>query len=177
MAEQSYALGVGDIYIMVADEIPSTDTAIEATANKIGSTSGGCTLKYNYDTYTVENDKFAKIDTLKQGETVSFAGNILSFGLETLAKLTANSTVDTTVANTTTLKLGSSSTSIQKVVIRYVHTFKDGTKLKVTLIGNSTAGFELAFSKDKETVVPFEISALSQTDGTLCQIDMIAPVV
>ena len=173
MAEQNYALGVGDIYIMVSDTIPTTDTEIETTANKIGRTSGGCTLTYNFDTLPIEDDKFAKVDILKQGETVNFKGSILSFGLETLAKLTANAKVDTTVSGTTTLKLGSNSTAIQHIVIRYVHTFKDGSKLKATLIGTSTGGFELAFAKDKETIIPFEISALSQADGTLCTLDLI----
>lgn len=169
MAVQKYALGVGDIYMLVADTIPTTDTELEIEGNFIGSTSGGCSLSYNFEKYDIKDDNDATIDSLKQNEKVGFKGNILTFDLITLAKLTANAEVDDTETETV-LKLGSNDKSLQKIVIRYVHTFKDGKKMRVTLLGNSASGFELSFTKDKETIIPFEISALNQADGLLCDI-------
>lgn len=169
MAKQKYALGVGDIYMLVADAIPETDTELETDDNFIGSTSGGCSLSYDFEKYDIIDDKNQKLDSYKQAETVGFKGNILTFDLDTLAKLTANAKVEET-ENETILKLGSEDNTLQKIVVRYVHTFKDGKKMRVTLIGNSASGFELSFTKDKETIIPFEISALSQTEGLLCDI-------
>lgn len=168
---ETYALGVGDLYIMVSDEIP-TDELLEVSANLVGSTSGGCTLTYKFDTYQVEDDSNAILDITKTKENVSFKGNILKWNLDTLAKLTASSEVITTDLLVDVLKIGSSSVSIKTVVVRFIHTLPTGKKLKATLIGKNTGGFELAFTKDKETIIPFEISALSQEDGTLVEIEI-----
>lgn len=170
MANQTYAMGVGDVYLLISDTIP-TDELLEVAANKIGSTSGGCTLTYTSEAYPVVDDSFKILDNVKQAESVVFKGNILTWDLDILSKLSANSTVTSTETKET-LKLGTSSNAIQNIVVRFIHTFKDGKKMRVTILGNSTAGFELSFAKDAETIIPFEISALSQTDGTLCTIDI-----
>lgn len=168
---QKYALGVGQVYISLGTTVPATDEEIETTDNLIGSTSGGCTLAYNMESYDVIDDANKKVDSFKIGEEVKFSGNILSWNLDILARLSANSVV-TTGDTKDTLKLGSANNSIQKVVVRFVHTFSDGKKMRVTLVGNSSAGFEMEFTKDKETVIPFEISALNQEDGSLCIIEI-----
>ena len=152
MATQKYALGVGDIYMLVADEIPTTDIELETETNFIGSTSGGCSLSYNFSKQDIIDDKNQKLDSFKTDEAVGFKGNILTFNLATLSKLTANSKVEETAAETK-LKLGSTNNTLQKIVVRYVHTFANSKKMRVTLIGNSASGFELSFTKDKETIV------------------------
>ena len=171
MAKQRYALGVGDLYILVADTVPETDADIETAANKIGSTSGGCTLSYEAETYEVIDDDNRKLDVFLTKEAVSFDGNILTWDLETLAKLTANATAETT-GSKSTLRIGGGGNAIQRIVVRFVHKFKDGKKLRATLMGTSTGGFELTFERDKETIIPFSVSALNQADGTLCTIEM-----
>lgn len=169
---QTYALGVGDIYITtVTDATIPSDSAFETTSNKIGSTSGGATLTYTAENYAVQDDAYQTLDVVKTGEAVSLKGNILTWDLDVLGKLAADATV-TSTSETTTLKLGSKSNTMKKIATRFVHTMPNGKKLKATLVGNSTAGFELAFAKDKETIIPFEINALSQSDGTLCTITL-----
>lgn len=168
-----YILGSGDLYLVVADEIPQ-DEAFETATNKIGHISGGATLTYGNEIYEVVDDYNKVLGRMIISEEVSFKSGILTWDLAVLNKVVASSTY--TAGGTgepDTIKIGGqSSNGMKKVCVRFVHTTADNKKLKVTLIGNNEAGFELNFMKDKETIIDAEFKALSQEDGTLVEITM-----
>lgn len=164
MTDKNYALGAGTVYITLGDTMPTNDAEIETEANKISDTSGGATLSYSFDTYEVENDNFETLDIVKQKEKVTFKANLLTWNPEQLAMFTANSTA-TEKDGIITLNIGSKSKSLQHIVMRFVNELSDGSILRVTLRGVSTGGFELAFAKDKETIIPVEITALADSNG------------
>lgn len=59
-----------------------------------------------------------------------------------------------------TLKLGGlGARLVDDYIIRFVHTEADGEKFRITIVGNSNSGLNLAFMKDKETVVDAEFIA------------------
>ena len=89
---------------------------------------------------------------------------MLTWNPEQLAMFTANSTA-TEKDGIITLNIGSKSKSLQHIVMRFVNELSDGTTLRATLRGVSTGGFELAFAKDKETIIPVEITALADSNG------------
>lgn len=171
MAE--YILGSGDLYIMVGDTIP-TDEAFEVADNKIGHISGGASLSYGSESYEVVDDYNYVLGRHLTKEEVSFKTGILTWDLNVLDKICSGSTfVAGAEGQPDTLKIGGNSgNGIKKVAIRFVHTMANNKKLKVTLLGNNEAGFELNFAKDKETIIDAEFKALSQTDGTLVTITM-----
>lgn len=168
-----YILGSGDLYLVVADTIP-TDVTFETVANKIGHISGGATLTYGSETYEVVDDFNKVLGRMITSEEVTFKSGILTWDLSVLNKVVASSKFTAGTAGTAdTIKIGGQSTNgMKKVCVRFVHTTTDNKKLKVTLIGNNEAGFELNFMKDKETIIDAEFKALSQTDGTLVEISL-----
>jgi len=169
-----YILGSGDLYLVVADTIP-TDEVFEVAANKIGHISGGATLTYESENYEVVDDYNKVLGRMITKEDVSFKTGILTWDLSVLNKVVASITYTAGTAGSTpdTIKIGGqSSNGMKKVCVRFIHTTVDNKKLKVTLIGNNEAGFELNFAKDKETIIDAEFKALSQTDGTLVEITL-----
>lgn len=166
-----YILGSGDLYVLVADTIPA-DATLEVEANKIGHISGGASLSYKGDTYEVKDDYNAILGRMITKEEVTFKSGILTWNLEVLNKIIASSTYTAGEAGSKdVIKIGGqSSNGMKKICIRFIHKMAGDKKLRITLIGNNEAGFELNFQPDKETVIDMEIKALSQTDGTLVEI-------
>ncbi len=168
-----YILGSGDLYLVVADAIPEDET-FETAGNKIGHISGGATLSYGSETYEVVDDYNQVLGRSITKEEVTFKTGILTWDLAVLNKVIASSTYTAGTGEAPdTIKIGGQSSSgIQKVCVRFIHTTADSKKLKVTLIGNNEAGFELNFMKDKESIIDAEFKALSQADGTLVEITL-----
>lgn len=168
-----YILGSGDLYILVADAVPE-DATLEVEANKIGHISGGATLTYSNDTYEVVDDYNLILGRHITKENVTFKSGVLTWDLSVLGKLLSTGTF-TAGSEGTPDKLtigGKSGAAMKNIVVRFVHENAAGKKLKVTIVGNNDAGLELAFAKDKETIVDAEIKAISQSTGILVEITM-----
>lgn len=170
MAEK-YLLGSGDLYIATASGLTlPEDATIEVVGNLIGSISGGAVLEYKPTVYDIENDAGSIVKRVVTKEEVTFKSGVLNFNLENLARLVAGGSVSTDGQTLVkTLKVGGVK-SLGNYVIHFVHSFDDGSKLKLDIIGNATDGFSFNFAKDKETIIDSVFKAISQTDGTLVQI-------
>lgn len=167
----NYILGSGDLYLLLGDTIPA-DAQLEVAENKIGNISGGASLSYSNETYDVTNDYNQVLGRMITKEEVTFKSGILTWDLPVLEKLISSSALST-VEGKDVLKIGGkSSTGMKPVVIRFVHTMTNDKKLRVTLVGNNSSGFELVFDKSKETIIDAEFKALSQEDGTLVIVEM-----
>lgn len=159
-------LGSGDLYILAYDAetgIP-VDATLEASANKVGSISGGASLEYKPEIKSVVDDSGAIDKRFIISEEVILKSGVLSWDVATLEKLVADgSYTDDTVNHKRTLKLGGLGARLVKdYIIRFVHTEPDGEKFRVTIVGNSNSGLSLAFAKDKETVIDAEFLAKAQ---------------
>lgn len=174
MKNEEIILGSGDVYLMAytGEEIPE-DTTIEVEDNIVGNVQGGATLEYKPTDYSVVNDKNEVLKRFITEEEVTFKSGVLTWGVNTLQKLCAGAELtEDNERHIATLKIGGRGrTGLAKQLVRFVHTFDTGLKLRVTLVATASAGFTLAFAKDKETVVDAEFKAVPHDgDGTLVEI-------
>lgn len=171
MDKNSIILGSGNLYIAQYDAdtgIPA-DASLETDANTVGRIQGGATLEYKPTVYEVKDDTNYVVKRFITGEEVSFKSGILTWDMANLERLAgACERTDDSSAHKTTIKLGGrGGNGLTPYVVRFVH--KDSEKeLRITLVGTTTNGFNLAFNPEKETVVDAEFSAVSNDDkGTL----------
>ena len=88
----------------------------------------------------------------------------------TLQKLCSTARIKEDVdTKTRTVKIGGAGNyDGKKYVIHFVHKDAIDGDIRVTIVGSNEAGFELAFAKDKETVINAEFKAQPHDkDGTL----------
>jgi hypothetical protein len=164
---QQVILGSGELYIVKYDgsAIPA-DATLEVEANHIASIKGGASLEYKPIFAEVVDDNRKILKRFITSEETTFKSGILSWSLDILQKLCAACDYsDNATTGMVELKLGGR-TEIDAYVIRFVHTLSDGNKIRVTLVGTATNGFQLAFKADAETVIDAEFKALSTSDGT-----------
>ena len=183
MKNEEIILGSGDVYLMEysGDAIPE-DNVIETEANIVGNIQGGASLEYKPTDYSVMNDKNEVLKRFITEEEVTFKSGVLTWGVNTLQKLCAGGELtEDAEKHIATLKIGGrGKTGLARQLVRFVHTFDTGLKFRVTLVATASAGFTLAFAKDKETVVDAEFKAVPHDDeGTLVEIkqDLRTPVV
>lgn len=168
-------LGSGKVYSVVATknasggyDIPA-HTTLEVEANRVGYISGGATLEYTNESYTAKDDLGYVSKTILTAEDVVFKSGILTFDGNVMAKLSATGRVtEDATTHTRTVKIGGLGNDNHKVyIIRFVHESDEG-KIRITIVGKNSAGFELQFMKDSESVLnaEFKAEALDET-GTL----------
>lgn len=162
MANQ-IVLGSGTLYIapyVRATGIPEHAT-LEVEANQMGFIKGGASVEYKPTEYEIFDDAYNVHNRYVISEEVTFKSGVLTWDLAALKKLTAKNTyADNSTLGTRTLTLGGQGARLMdEYVIRFVHTYSDGNKLRVTLVGTPSNGFSLAFAPDKETVIDAEFKA------------------
>ena len=162
MANQ-IVLGSGTLFISAYDSaagIPD-DALLEIADNKMGFIKGGASVEYKPTEYEIFDDGYNVHNRYVISEEVTFKSGILTWDMESLKKLIAKGTYANSVENgTRTLSLGGQGARLMdEYVIRFVHTYTDGNKLRVTLVGTASNGFSLAFAPDKETVIDAEFRA------------------
>ena len=162
-------LGSGDVYTMDFTGTIPEDAVIETKASQIGAIKGGASLTYNATLYTVIDDMRRIAETIITGEEVIFKTGYLKFALGDLARLSLSSRLSATDAEEV-LEIGGA-LNIKKSLLRFVHTLKNGKKLRVTIVGTPKTGFELAFSPEAESVINAEFNGEPQDEkGTLVKI-------
>ncbi len=159
MAKGNIVLGSGDLYITQFEgAIPTHDT-LEVEANRIGSIKGGASLSVSPEVYEVIDDKGMCLKRFITSQEITFKSGILTWDLETLKTLTLGGTYSAT-ADLATLKIGASG-AIAQYLVRFVHTLDTGKKIRVTIVGTASNGFELSFNPDEETVIDAEFKAMA----------------
>lgn len=166
---ENVILGSGDLYIAEYDEaagVPA-DTEIEKEENKVGHIQGGAEVEYKPTLKEVKDDMGAVLKRRITAEDVTFKSGVLAVSLDRLNQLAMTGEL-TEADGKRTLKIGGQKRyKAAAYVVHFVHTLDDGRKIRVTIVGNSTNGFTMAFKADNETVIDAEFKALSQKDGTL----------
>ena len=168
--EKRIVLGSGKLYVVAyTDSIPE-DATLETEQNLLGLISGGATLEYTPTFYEAKDDLGLVSKKFITDEEVIFKSGILTWNGDTLDKLCATSTVDTSSKEGKRIvKIGGSANyDGAKYVIRFVYSDAADGDVRVTLVGSNEAGFEMQFQKDKETVINAEFKAQPHdANGTL----------
>lgn len=170
MAEekQKITLGSGKLYTAVfAGTIP-TNELLEIPTNLLGLIEGGAAIEYKPKFVTVTDDLGLASKTILTEEEATIKSGVMTWNAKTLAKIcnTARVTETTTLR---TVKIGGIANQDGKqYVIRFVHLDAIDGDVRVTIVGSNQAGFKMAFTKDKATIVDAEFKAEPNDDkGTL----------
>lgn len=163
-------LGSGKLYIDEFTETIPEDTAIETEEKLLGLIQGGATLTYTPTFYEAKDDLGIVSKKLITAEEAVLKSGIMTWNGNTLEKLcsTARATEEAQ-QKTRTVKIGGAGNyNGKKYVVHFVHEDKVDGDIRVTIVGSNEAGFELAFAKDKETVINAEFKGQPHDDeGTL----------
>lgn len=162
-------LGSGKLYAAeFTDSIPETAT-LETDDNILGLISGGATLTYEPEFYTASDDLGIAVKKMITNETVTLQSGIMTWNGKTLQKLVNTGRVDESVEGKRTVKIGGvGNYDGKKYVLRFVHEDAVEGDIRITIVGSNEAGFEIAFTKDEETVIDAEFTAFPIDDeGTL----------
>lgn len=161
-------LGSGKLFVVeFAGTIP-TNEVIEVEENRIGWIKGGAELSYTPEFYTAEDDLGKVKKRTLQSEEVILKSGIMTWNGDTLKKIV--STGSTTIAGgIRTTKIGGTGNYDGKsYVIHFLHEDPIDGNVRVTIVGQNTSGFTMAYAKDSETIIDAEFSALpNDENGTL----------
>ncbi len=168
--KETITLGSGKLYSMEYTGTIPTNEEIEKNTNILGYIQKGASLDYKPEFYEAEDDLGLVKKQILTKEEVTFKSGILTWNAETLKKLVATGRITEDAANKIrTIKIGGVNNNDGKqYIFHFVHEDKKDGNVRITIIGQNTAGFSLAFAKDAETVIDAEIKALpSDDEGTL----------
>jgi len=166
--KEKITLGSGKLYIMEFTGTIPENTVIETDENRIGWIKGGAELSYAPEFYTAEDDLGKVKKMTLQKEEVTLKSGIMTWNGETLKKLVSTGTTEEASGVRTTKIGGTGNYDGKSYVIHFVHEDKIDGNVRVTIVGQNTSGFTLAFAKDSETVIDAEFSALPNDEkGTL----------
>lgn len=166
--KKTITLGSGKLYIVeYTGKIPE-NTEIEKEDNLIGYIQGGAELEYKPEFYTAEDDLGQAKKTIITKEEAKLKSGVMTWNAQTLEKLSSTGRV-TEEKGIRKIKIGGIANNDNKnYIIHFVHEDSVDGDVRITIVGKNTAGFTLAFAKDKETVVDAEFEAIpSDDEGTL----------
>ena len=166
--KQKIRIGSGKVYITEFTGTIPEDADFETDANKLGDVSGGATCEYKPSFYTAKPDDGLLSKTVMTDEEATLKLGVCTWNLATLNRLSSTGRI-TEAGGIRTLKIGGKNNDNgKKYAVRFVHTDKADGDARVTVVGSNTAGFSLAFVKDKETVINPEFKAEPMDgEGTL----------
>lgn len=167
---EKIVLGSGKVYIdEFTGEIPE-DALIEVEEKLLGLIQSGASLSYKPSFYEAKDDLGLVSKKILTDEEAVLKSGIMTWNGKTLEKLCSTARVtEDTVKKTRTVKIGGAGNfDGKKYVIHFVHKDAVDGDIRVTVVGSNEAGFEMAFAKNKETVINAEFKAQPQDDeGTL----------
>lgn len=168
--KETITLGSGKLYsVEYTGTIPS-NTDLEKESNILGYIQKGASLDYKPEFYVAEDDLGIVKKQILTKEEVTFKSGILTWNAETLKKLVATGRItEDAEKGMRTIKIGGINNNDGKqYIFHFVHEDKKDGNVRITIVGQNTAGFSLAFAKDAETVIDAEIKALpNDNEGTL----------
>lgn len=169
---ETITLGSGKLYCM---EVPSNgtlpqDTAIEVEENRLAWIKGGASLEYTGEFYDAKDDLGMVSKRKLTTEEVKLISGIMTWNGKVLEKLCSTARV-TEASGVRTVKIGGTSNDNGKsYIFHFVHEDEADGDVRITMIGQNTSGFTLAFASDAETVIDAEFSATAgklDNEGTL----------
>lgn len=170
MANEKIVLGSGKLYVMEYTNTIPEDATIETDVNLLGLISGGASLKYTPTFYECKDDLGLMSKKIMTDEECILESGIMTWNGNTLKKLCSTARVtEDSVKKMRTVKIGGiKNQDGKKYVVQFVHKDVVNGDVRVTIIGSNEAGFEMAFAKDKETVINAQFKAQPHdVDGTL----------
>lgn len=168
--KETITLGSGKLYSTEYTGTIPTNEKLETKENILGYIQKGASLDYKPEFYEAEDDLGMVKKQILTKEEVTFKSGILTWNAETLKKLVATGRITEDSSNSMrTIKIGGINNNDGKqYIFHFVHEDKKDGNVRITIVGQNTAGFSLAFAKDAETVIDAEIKALpSDDEGTL----------
>ena len=169
---ETITLGSGKLYCL---EIPANgqlpqDSAIETEENRLAWIKGGASLEYTGEFYDAKDDLGMVSKRKLTTEEVKLISGIMTWNGDVLKKLCSTARVSEG-DGVRTIKIGGTANDDGKAYIfHFLHEDKIDGNVRITMIGQNTSGFTLAFASDAETVIDAEISAVAgklDTEGTL----------
>ncbi len=166
--KQTITLGSGNLYIDEYTGIIPENQEIEKDINLMGYIQGGAELEYKPEFYTAEDDLGKVKKRIITKEEAKLKSGVMTWNGETLRKLSATGRV-TEKDGKRIVKIGGIDNNDNKnYVIHFVHKDSVDGDVRITIVGQNTAGYTLSFAKDKETVIDVEFEAVpSDDEGTL----------
>lgn len=171
--KNTITLGSGKLFVVEFDgtEIPE-DQTIETEENRIGWIKGGAELSYTPEFYTAEDDLGMVKKRTIQSEEVILKSGIMTWNGNSLIKLVSTGSTEEKDGKRITKIGGAGNYDGKSYIIRFLHEDKVDGNVRVTIVGQNTSGFTMAYAKDAETVIDAEFNALpSDSKGTLVIID------
>lgn len=164
-------LGSADVYIKEFDGkvVPSTEDICKEES-LMAYIQGGATVEYKPSFYTAKDDTGKKEKTIITDEEVTLKTGIMTFDGNKFKYLcdTARVTEDPEKKRRIVKIGGIGNRRGSRYVICLHHKDPVDGDIWTMIVGNNQAGFAISFTKDKETVVDEEISALPMDEeGTL----------
>ena len=165
---EKIVLGSGKVYISeYTDSIPENAT-LETEDNLLGLIQGGATLSYKPTFYEAKDDLGIVSKKFITDEEAILKSGVMTWNGKTLKKLCSTAIVTEATGKRTVKIGGAGNHDGKKYVIHFVHEDTVDGDIRVTIVGSNEAGFELAFAKDKETVINAEFKAQPcDSNGTL----------
>lgn len=163
-------LGSGKLYVVEFSGTVPEDNVLEVDSNLLGNIQGGASLTYTPSFYEAKDDLGLVVKKIITEEKAVLKSGIMTWNGETLKKLCSTATVSET-SSLRTVKIGGVGNYDGKsYVIRFVHEDATDGDIRITIVGSNEAGFEMAFAKDKETVINAEFKAMPMdSNGTLIE--------
>ncbi len=163
-------LGSGDLMIkeFVAGS-PIAHTDFNPKTDLLGRISGGATLSYKPTFYEAKDDKGLVSKTKLTAEEATLKSGVITWNGNTLKKLVSTAeVVEDKKTGIRTVKLGGINRYDGKSYALCFH-YEDEEGDTWTIIrGVNQSGIEIAYAKDKETVIDAEFKCLPMDDqGTL----------
>ena len=168
---EKIVLGSGKLYVTEFTNSIPEDSVLETKENILGYIQGGATLSYTPSFYEAKDDLGLVVKKMLTDEEVVLKSGIMTWNGKTLEKLCGTARVTENGTHSTVKIGGIGNYNGKKYVIRFVHTDEVDGDIRLTIVGSNEAGFEMAFAKDKETVVNVEFKAMGglDTEGTLVE--------
>lgn len=172
MAEnvEKIRLGSGKLYCMEFTGTLPEISAICVAKNRLGYIQGGATLEYKPSFYEAKDDLGYVSKSILTEEEVTLKSGVLTWNGATLEKLcsTARVTEDKSKKLRTVKIGGAGNANGKKYVLCFHHSDKIDGDVWIMIVGTNQNGFDIAFLKDKETVIDAEFKALpGDKEGTL----------
>lgn len=168
--KETITLGSGKLYSQEYTGTIPNNTELEKEENILGYIQKGASLDYKPEFYETEDDLGIVKKQILTKEEVTFKSGILTWNAVTLKKMVATGRItEDAESGIRTIKIGGINNNDGKqYIFHFVHEDKKDGNVRITIVGQNTAGFSLAFAKDAETVIDAEIKALPNDDeGTL----------
>ena len=174
---QKVVLGAGKWYVMPWESGVVDYKTLCVEDNLMGYTSGGATVTYTPETYTIEDDIGMVKRVFQTKGSAEMKTGLLTWNVKTMAALLSTGTLTETAATSSAngenkLELHGGKETLKQFAVGFVYEDDDtGLNTYIYMVASNTAALSLAFAKDKETVIDMTFTGESNgVDDTVLTI-------